>query len=300
MKYRKEMMILLTAIIVLVLVLIVFLVGKFAFSNDEPGEKGEIQISSFDDIKDPSELTWEEFEALTAEQQMKFQNSFGSIEEFEEWMMNAQNKIPVPWENGGKKPKNYTWEEFESLTPEQQIKFQNSFKKFEDFEKWMEKVQGTAEIETPWKNGGKQPKDYTWEEFEALTAEQQMAFQSSFEKSEDFEKWMEEAQGTTEIETPWENGGKQPKYYTWEEFEALTVEQQMAFQNSFKDADGFEKWMESVTESEETEISFEKNDLFSVTWEEFEDMSMEEQMIFQNSFKNIDEFDKWLKANEPK
>ncbi len=300
MKYKKEMMILLTAIIVLVLALIIFLIGKFAFPNDEPGKKGEIQISSFDDIKDPSELTWEEFEALTAEQQMKFQNSFGSIEEFEEWMMNAQNKISVPWENGGKQPSDYTWEEFEALTADQQMVFQNSFGKIEDFEKWMEKAQGTAEIETPWENGGKNPKDYTWEEFEALTAEQQMAFQSSFEKSEDFEKWMEEAQGTTEIETPWENGGKQPKDYTWEEFEALTAEQQMAFQNSFKDSDGFEKWMESVTKSEEVEISFEKNNLFSVTWEEFEAMSMEEQMIFQFSFKNIDEFDKWLKANEPK
>ena len=282
-KYKKAMMIILIAIIVLSVTLIASLLICF-------GGNGK------------KEITWEEFESMTLEEQVVFQNSFDSLEEFDEWLKKAQTeeKKDVPWENGGKKPKNYTWEEFESLTAEQQIMFQNSFKKVEDFEKWMEKVQGTAEIETPWKNGGKQPKDYTWEEFEALTAEQQMAFQSSFEKTEDFEKWMEEAQNTTEIETPWENGGKQPKDYTWKEFEALTAEQQMVFQNSFKDADGFEKWMESVTESEETEISFEKNDLFSVTWEEFEAMSMEEQMIFQNSFKNIDEFDKWLKANEPK
>ena len=285
-KYKKAMMIILIAIIALSVTLIALLLIYFG----------------------GNEITWEEFESMTPEKQMEFQNSFDSLEEFDEWLKKVQTeeKKDVPWENGGKKPKNYTWEEFESLPPEQQIIFQNSFKKTEDFEKWMVKAQEELESEKPWENGGKKPKDYTWEEFEALTAEQQMAFQNSFKSQEKFDEWMQSVAENNENEEgnieklPWENGGKQPKDYTWEEFEALTAEQQMAFQNSFKDADGFEKWMESVIDNEGTEFSFEKEDLFSVTWEEFETMSMEEQMIFQNSFKNIDEFDKWLKANEPK
>ena len=44
-------------------------------------------------------------------------------------------------------------------------------------------------VVSPWENGGKQPEDYTWEEFEALSDEQQMAFQNSFEDNKDFENW---------------------------------------------------------------------------------------------------------------
>ena len=49
-------------------------------------------------------------------------------------------EIELPWENGGKAPEEYNWEEFNKLTGPQQIKFQNSFEKYEDFEKWIEKA----------------------------------------------------------------------------------------------------------------------------------------------------------------
>ena len=43
----------------------------------------------------------------------------------------------------------------------------------------------------PWdEKGAKQPSEYTWEEFEALSAAQQMAFQNSFESIDDFDKWL--------------------------------------------------------------------------------------------------------------
>ncbi len=42
----------------------------------------------------------------------------------------------------------------------------------------------------PWENGGKAPSEYTWEEFLALSGEEQMAFQNAFGSSEDFEAWM--------------------------------------------------------------------------------------------------------------
>ena len=61
-----------------------------------------------------------------------------------------------------KKTLTYTWEEFQGLTVEQQMEFQNSFKSIEEFEAWMKSVNPqeettAAEIELPWENGGKQP-----------------------------------------------------------------------------------------------------------------------------------------------
>ena len=37
--------------------------------------------------------------------------------------------------------------------------------------------------------------DYTWEEFDALTAAQQEAFRDTFNNDEDFEKWLKKAKG---------------------------------------------------------------------------------------------------------
>ncbi|MBO5069615.1 MAG: hypothetical protein J6C37_04555, partial [Roseburia sp.] len=127
------------------------------------------------------------------------------------------------------------------LTGAQQIAFQNSFESAEAFDEWMNEVQEVTQT-NPWENGEKKPSDYTWEEFNALTGAQQIAFQNSFESVEAFDEWLQEAQfGDTD--NPWENGGKQPKDYTWKEFEALTPAQQMAFQRSFGSIEEFEKWL---------------------------------------------------------
>lgn len=102
----------------------------------------------------------------------------------------------------------------------------------------------TLEIVCPWdERGAKQPSDYTWEEFEALSGEQQIEFQKSFGKEEKFEEWMDEAQ-MIKVVCPWdEKGAKQPKDYTWEEFEALSAEQQIVFQQSFRNIKDFDKWL---------------------------------------------------------
>ncbi len=155
----------------------------------------------------------------------------------------SSTELYLPWENGGKQPSEYTWEEFEALEGGQQIAFQNSFESFEEFDKWMQEAQFGTE-KNPWdEKGAKQPSEYTWEEFEALSAAQQMMFQNSFESFEEFDKWMQEAQSGTE-KNPWdEKGAKQPSEYTWEEFEALSAAQQMAFQNSFESLEEFDKWL---------------------------------------------------------
>ncbi len=204
--------------------------------------------------------------------------------------------------SGDNVSREYTWEEFEAMTPEQQLEFQNRFKNDKEFEDWLENAQN-VEVYVPWEDGGKVPSEYTWEEFEALAANQQIVFQNSFESDDAFEEWMEKASdiGT---DVPWKNGGKAPSDYTWEEFEALTADQQMVFQNSFENIEKFDEWLNKVDpeENDDTEVpseNFEKP-LNEYTWEEFEAMSMDEQMIFQNSFESIEEFDKWLQANEPK
>ncbi len=106
----------------------------------------------------------------------------------------------------------------------------------------------TNSVAVPWEDSDKQPKDYTYEEFEALTAEQQLEFQESFETIDEFNEWLNEAQWVP-VDVPWDDGGKSPSEYTWEEFEALSDEQQIAFQNSFEDNKDFEEWYYKVSPS---------------------------------------------------
>ena len=119
---------------------------------------------------------------------------FGCKENGENNISSDETKIELPWENGGKQPSEYTWEEFNDLTGPQQIKFQNSFSSSDEFEQWMFDAQNGHE-EIPWENGGKQPVEYTWDEFEALSGDLQIKFQNSFKSDDDFEKWMNEAKG---------------------------------------------------------------------------------------------------------
>ena len=255
--------------------------------------------------RQPSDYTWEEYEALSAEHQMAFQNSFENIAAFDKWKERVNPEQPVtklPWEEeGATQPYDYTWEEFEKLTDAQQIAFQNTFESIEAFEEWRKSAQGdenkTEAI--PWENGGKQPCEYSWEEYNALSEYLQMKFQTSFENAEAFDEWLRKVQGGAEEESniPWENGGKQPSEYTWEEFEALSAELQMKFQNSFGGIEAFDEWLRKAQGGTESKVPWEADDAkkpSEYTWAEFEALSSELQMKFQNSFASIEEFDEWL------
>ncbi len=164
-------------------------------------------------------------------------------------------------------------------------------------------VQGenqTVTEENPWdKKGAKQPADYTWAEFEALSGAQQIAFQNDM-GADGFEEWMNRAQGTT-VEKPWDKkGAKQPADYTWEEFESLTGEQQIAFQNDMG-ADEFENWMNRA-QNKPAENPWDKKGAkqpADYTWAEFEALEPSQQIEFQTSFDSIEAFDAWLVANQP-
>lgn len=53
-----------------------------------------------------------------------------------------------------------------------------------------------TEADLPWEEkGAKQPKDYTWEEFDKLNQAQAEAFFESFESADAFKEWMAKAKG---------------------------------------------------------------------------------------------------------
>ena len=286
-----------------------------------PSEESSKPIYPWEEpgAKKPVDYTWAEFEALDTDQQMAFQSSFASSEAFEEWVKKVnpseESSKPIyPWEKpGAKQPINYTWEEFEALDADQQMAFQKSFASADAFVAWMERVNSPEESSKPvypWeKPGAKQPIDYTWEEFEALDADQQMAFQKSFTSADAFVAWMEKVNSTEESSPhkyPWEEpGAKQPIDYTWDEFEALEANQQIAFQKSFVSFDEFDAWLQKVQNSEESSTESNPWDApgakqpADYTWDEFEALPPGQQIAFQFAFEEEDGFEKWLTENMP-
>jgi len=221
--------------------------GEAGFKSwlEDAEHQDEVFPWEADGAKQPVEYTWEEFEALTPAQQMAFQAVLG-IDVFDSWLNKAQfQSVTYPWEKtNAKQPEEYTWSEFEALTPEQQMAFQ-VYLGAEGFDNWLNCAQSQTEV-APWERpGAKQPNDYTWSEFEALPPAQKMAFQEHL-GAEGFDNWMNRAQSQTEV-YPWEKpGAKQPEDYTWTEFEALTPAQQMAFQDALGQ-EAFELWMAQAT-----------------------------------------------------
>ena len=101
-----------------------------------------------------------------------------------------------PWENGGKSVEEYTWLEFEALSPELKDAFFNTFESVEAFRTWNDRAQVEEQVQTerPWENGGKSVEEYTWLEFEALSPELKDAFFNTFESVEAFRTWSDRAQ----------------------------------------------------------------------------------------------------------
>lgn len=238
-----------------------------------------------------------------------------------EYVSSAQSvsDAAAPWEMAfAKKPKNYSYEEFQALTPEQQILFQRAFATEADFVAWLERegpstpTEADLIIALPWETAGaKQPSDYSWEEFKSLDAAVQIAFQKEFASQSEFEAWMQKVNPVEPTETteammlPWETSGKSLSDYTWDEYNQWDIDIQMAFQNAFKDASEFQKWMDKVhpveTQGQQKSYPFttgERNPA-EYTWDEFQNMTAEEQMAFQNSFLNKQAFEDWMTATNP-
>ncbi len=260
--------------------------------------------------KQPSEYTMAEFEALTDKQKGAFIESFGSADAFSAWMSAAQKAEstaePMPWEDGGKQPSEYTMAEFSALTDKQKSAFIESFGSADAFSAWMsaaQKAESTVEP-MPWENGGKQPSEYTMAEFEALKDTQKSAFIESFGSADAFSAWMSAAQKaeSTVEPMPWENGGKQPSEYTMAEFEALTDKQKSAFVESFGSSDAFDKWMSKAqdTDSATEELPWENGGKkpSEYTMAEFGALTDKQKAAFVESFGSTEVFEEWLNSNQ--
>ena len=158
----------------------------------------------------------------------------------------------------------------------------------------------SAPVTVPTVSDTKQPSEYTWEEYMAMTEEEKLEFEQKFGSREVFEAWMEAAlQENTKVECPWDTpGAKQPADYTWAEFEALTGEQQIAFQNTLG-AEAFAAWMDQA-QSRPEEYPWNApgaKQPADYTWAEFEALSPEHQMAFQNTL-GAEGFAAWMDQSQ--
>ena len=259
------------------------------------------------DGKLPCEYTLAEFEALSAEHQELFFEWFASAADFTAWQDQARKNNGMenaPWENGGKLPSAYTWEEFEALSPALQELFFDWFDTPEDFAAWQKRAQNDGgAASAPWANGGKQPNEYTWEEFQALSAKDQELFFQWFDSAEDFDAWQQQAQNDGGAAgAAWAICGKQPDEYTWEEFQALSPEYQELFFQWFDSAEDFDAWQQQAQNDGGAagtpwENGGKQPDEY--TWEEFEALSAEHQEMFFEWFDSADAFQAWMEQAQP-
>ena len=256
--------------------------------------------------KTPDQYTWEEYEKLTSQQAEAFRNWFGSAEAFETWKNGVQDREEgqpfLPWEQGGKTPDQYTWEEYEKLTSQQAEAFYDWFESADVFEAWKNSVQDSTEIREmyPWEQSGKAPDQYTWEEYEQLTSRQAEAFYDWFGSEKAFETWKHDVgdRGESQASHAWEQGGKAPDQYTWEEYEQLTSQQAEAFYDWFGTVEAFEIWKNSVQgevvrgNSNPWEQGSKAPDQY--TWQEYEQLTPQQAEAFYDWFGSADAFEIWL------
>lgn len=201
----------------------------------------------------------------------------------------------------------FSWEEYLTLTLEEQDSFFREFGSVEEFEKWMDSVKPTEDTVSAivWDLEGKQPDQYTWEEYQALSPEYQEAFFQWFASKAAFEAWVETVKPaqSTEPTYSWSEKEKAPDKYTWEEYQALSPAQREAFYQWFASAEAFEKWMNSVKPSEETEPTPTWNKPGKTpdeyTWEEYQKLDKKDQDAFFLWFGSADQFEKWVESVKP-
>jgi len=270
----------------------------------QPEESATPEIKWNKPGKTPDQYTWEEYQALSAEDRDAFYLWFASTKEFETWMTGAKpvkQETAAEWNKPGKTPDAYTWEEYQALSTEEQEAFYLWFASAEEFEAWMTGVKPVErETEADWNKPGKKPDAYTWDEYLALSTQEQDAFFRWFASEDAFEAWMTKVQPEDETlqKVDWDKPGKMPDAYTWEEYQALTAKEQDAFYQWFSSMAEFEAWMESAKpeENELPDISWEKpgKKPDAYTWDEYQALGPEEQEAFYLWFGSEDAFEAWM------
>lgn len=216
----------------------------------EPSEAPVLLPWEAEGAVQPEDYTWADYNALDPQAKEVFFDAFGSVEAFDAWLQanepqeetQADDMVQLPWLEGGKHPVEYTWEEYEALTPAQKEAFFDAFATVEDFEIWMNGAEQPEEAKYPWEQpGAVLPEAYTWAQYTALTPEEKDAFFEAFESVKVFDAWMKSAQqegGTF--------AGKPVEAYTWAEYEALSPQDKELFFDSFASLEAFDAWMQRV------------------------------------------------------
>ena len=295
MKSKKILIAILSGILVILCAVALFLTlrqnRKFALAN-----AGHMQGT----------YSWDEYQALSPEDQDAYFQLFDSVEAFEAWMNAVKPaddaELEFVWNKTGKDPDAYTWDEYQALDFKEQEAFYQWFDSQQTFEAWMKsaKPDETTEPDAKWDKPGKEPSAYTWEEYQALDFKEQEAFYQWFDSQQAFEAWMKSAKpdATTEPVAKWDKAGKKPNAYTWEEYQALSAIEQEAFYQWFGSPKAFEAWMKSVKPDETTE-SVAKWDKAgkkpsAYTWEEYQALSPMEQDAFFSWFASVEAFEAWM------
>lgn len=147
-----------------------------------------------------------------------------------------------------------TWEDFMAMDEWDQQEFMNSFESIEAFERWLEKHQDTPIIDEdmPWEDGGKQPEDYTLEEYLELNDDQKIAFRLTFESEEDFEDWLIRNMEEPDLDEDDLFAGMELEDFTLEDYIQLDSVDATAFRDKYFNSDEeFLDWMDSQIEMPE-------------------------------------------------
>jgi hypothetical protein len=208
----------------------------------------------FTDRKAPDAYTWDEYQNMSAKEQDQLFQRFDSTEDFEAWKESVQPQVTEPdfqWNEPEKLPVEHSWEEYSALTEEQKEAFFQWFDSKDAFESWMgdAKPEETTATLPSWEEQEKAPDEYSWDEYQALSPEDQDAFYLWFGSKDAFESWMEAAKPQQTVPAAiWDKPGKTPDRYTFDEYQALTPQEQDLFYQWFSSRDAFEAWLDQATQ----------------------------------------------------
>ena len=141
-KRNKNLYVLLIVLSLLLCAVICFLVQL-----ERAVAKGNVHTGEMD--QNSETYSWEEYQSLSLEEQDDYFKKFDSVESFEAWMESVKpaeaTEPVVKWDKPGKDPDEYTWTEYQTLTPQEQDAFFLWFGSVEAFEEWMDAVTSTSD-----------------------------------------------------------------------------------------------------------------------------------------------------------
>lgn len=214
----------------------------------------------------PAGYTWEQYQEMTSEEKLAFQKSFGDMDEYKKWYedqqaSNEDENVLLRLDLNERNPEDYTWEEYQELTPEEKAVFPDCFKDMNAYNEWYDKNKEDNEDKEEFESdeaedssvsidlNGKNPKDYTWEEYQKLAPEEKAVFPDCFKDMNAYNEWYEKNKEETvgeDFSVSIDLNGRNPEDYTWEQYQALTQDEKAIFPDYFENMEAYKTWYERV------------------------------------------------------